>query len=81
MVFFSGVHLFELPTFETHTFGTLPFGFTSDLNLKPFIAFFVHTTLHWHVMEEVVLNLIFASLTSITSPEQSNISMAEIIYW
>ena len=81
LVSFICVHIFDLLTFEKHTLGTPPFGFTSDLNVKAFVAFFVQTTLHWHVMEEVVLNLIFASLTSVTSPEQSGISLAEMVYW
>ena len=79
-VFSSGVHLFGLPTFETHTFGALPFGFTSALNVKYLLAFVVQTTLHWHVMEAVVFNLMFAALTSLTFPMQSGISLPEMIY-
>ena len=80
LVFFNGVNVFGLPTFETHTFGSPPFGFTSALNVKAFVVSVVQTTRHWHVKEAVILNLIFASLTSVTFPPHSRISLAEMVY-
>ena len=79
MGFFSSVYLFELPIFETHTFGALPFGFSSALNVKAFIASVVQTTRHWHVVEAVILKVIFASLTSVTFRLQPGILLAGYI--